>query len=157
MATLLSRFATCQLQTASADCAGDVIVNDYFVDLTVAQMTAGAIIDLGMLQANMTVSDMILVPDDIDTGAAVTLDVGILSGTPGDAATRTCGAEFFAASTAGQTGAIARPTLPSAFRVAATGADRSIGVKIVAAPATPVAGRIRLRVFMQSANANTPF
>src|SRR5512133_3581378 len=132
MATLLSKFASSQLQTASADRAGDVIVNDYFITLTTAQMTLGAIIDLGLLQANMTVSDMILVPDDLDTGAAMTLDVGLLSGTPGDTAVRTCGAEFFSGAVAAQTGVAVRMSLASGFKVGATSADRSIGVKIAA-------------------------
>lgn len=159
MPTILSKHAQRTLQSASADRAGDVIVNDFFIDLTAAQVAAGNIIELGTLQANMTVSDMLLIPGDLDTNGAptITLDVGLLSGTPGDVANRTMGAEFYSASTAAQTGAVARPTLASAFTVAATGDDRGIGVKIVTGAATAAAGRIRLRVFMQSANPQTPF
>jgi len=160
MAQLLSKFASRQLQVPSADRAGDVIVADYFIDVTAAQLTVGALIDLGPLQANMTVSDAILIPDDLDTNGTplMTLDVGIMSGTPGDAtSTRTMGAEIFSASTAAQTGVAQRASLATAFRIAATDADRSIGVKVLAAPATAAAGRIRLRVFLQAANKENPF
>jgi hypothetical protein len=156
MPTILSKFATSQLPTVSTQRAGEVVVNDFFIDLSAAQLLAGAIIDLGRLDAYHTVSDMILLPGDLDSAAAVTLDVGLLSGAPGDVANRTCGAEFFAASTAAQTGTPARPTLRSAFAVQSVGFDRSIGVKIVAAPGTPVAGRIAVRVFMHASDQNIP-
>lgn len=147
------------LSTITADCAGDVVVNDYFYDLTAAQNLTGDIIDIGILPAYHTVSDMILICDDIDTGSpAITLDVGLMSGTPGDTTnTRTCGAEFFSASTAGQAGTAARPTLTSAFKVLATELDRSIGVKVLLQAATPATGRIRLRVFMHPSDHKTQF
>jgi hypothetical protein len=153
-----SQFVTGQLSTITADSAGDTVVNDYFYDLPTAQNVTGDIIDLGILPAYHTVSDVIAVPDDLDTGAAMTFDVGLMSGTPGDTVSaRTCGAEIFAASTAAQTGAVARPTLPSAFKILPTEADRSIGVKIAAQAATAAAGRIRLRVFMHAADHKTQF
>lgn len=158
MAIRASQFITGQLSTIVGDCAGDKIVNDYFYDLPTAQNVTGDIIDIGVLPAYHTISDMVLIPDDIDTGAAVVLDVGIMSGTPGDTVTaRTCGAEFFSGSTAGQTGAIARPTLPSAFKVLPTEADRSIGVKITTQSGTAVAGRIRVRCFMHTADHKVQF
>lgn len=160
MASILSKFASRQLPSPSGDRAGMPIVADFFVDLTAAQLQAGAIIDLGTLQANMTVSDLILIPADLDTNGTplITLDVGIMSGIPGDATSaRTCGAEFFSASTAAQTGAAVRASLVTAFTVPAVDFDRSIGVKIVAAPATAAAGRIRLRTYMQPATAQIPF
>lgn len=160
MAQLLSKFASRQLQIPSADRAGDVIVADYFIDLTAAQMGAGALIDLGPLQAYTTISDAILVPDAIDSNGSktVTLDVGLMTGVPGDAtSTRTMGAEIFSASTAGRTGVAERASLATAFRIAAVDYDRSIGLKILAAPATAAAGRVRVRLFMQPANKENPF
>jgi hypothetical protein len=160
MAQILSRFASRNLPSPSADRAGDVIVASYFIDLTAAQLTAGQIIDLGPLQANMTIADCTLIADDLDTNGTplVTLDVGILSGTPGDAVSvRTMGAEIFSASPAAQTGVAQRASLATAFKIAATDYDRSIGVKINAAPATAAAGRIRMKVFMEPANKETPF
>lgn len=160
MATIASKFATGALPTVTGDCAGDVVSADYFMDVTAAQIVAGDIIDLGPLPAYHTVSDAILIPDDLDTNGAptLTLDVGIMSGTPGDTTSvRTCGAEIFSASTAGQTGVVARPTLPSAFKILPTELDRSIGVKFLAGAATAAAGRVRVRVFMHPADHKVQF
>lgn len=144
--------------TVSSGEAGNVIVNDYFYDLPTAQNVTGDIIDMGVLPAYMTVSDVVLVCDDIDSGAGAVLDVGIMSGSPGDTNTdRTCGAEIFSGATTGQAGGVARPTLASAFKILATEADRSIGVKIATQSATAVAGRIRLCVFMHAADHKTQF
>jgi hypothetical protein len=159
MSTLLSRFAKRMLSTITSASAGQVIANDYFFDITAAQINAGEIIDLGVLPAGHTVSDAILIADDLDTGAAaITLDVGIMSGTPGDdVSVRTCGAEIFSGSVGGQAGVVGRPTLASAFKILPTDADRSIGVKIVVDAATAAAGRIRLRVFMHASDPNVAF
>lgn len=147
------------LPTVSGACAGDVVVNDYFYDLPAAQNLTGDIIDLGILPAYHTVSDMILFADDLDTGTpAMTLDVGLMSGTPGDTTnTRTCGAEFYSASTSAQASTVARPTLKTAFNQIPTEADRSIGVKVLLQAATAAAGRIRLRVFMHAADHKVQF
>lgn len=155
----VSNFSNGSLPIKSADSAGDVICQDFFYDITAAQLLTGDIIDMGILPAYHTVTDMILISSDIDTGsAAVTLDVGLMSGTPGDSTnTRTCGAEFFAASVSGQAGAIDRMSLPGGFKVLATQADRSIGVKILLQPATAAAGRIRLRVLMHPSDPNVQF
>jgi hypothetical protein len=153
-----SKFATSQLPSVTAGCAGDTIVNDYFYDLPTAQNVTGDIIDLGTLPAYHTVSDAILVPDDLDSGAGLVLDVGLMSGTPGDTASaRTCGAELFSGSTAGQTGTPTRATAATAFKILPTELDRSIGVKISTQSATPVAGRIRLRVWMHAADHKVQF
>lgn len=158
MTIRLSKFAANQIATVAGDCAGDVVVNDYFYDLPVAQNVTGDIIDLGVLPANHTISDAVLVTDDLDTGAGMVLDVGLMSGTPGDAVSaRTCGAEIFSGATTAQTGGTARPTLASAFKILAAETDRSIGVKISTQAATPVAGRIRVRLFMHAADHKLQF
>jgi hypothetical protein len=160
MATILSKFAKNQLATIVADGAGDIAVNDFYMDLTAAQINAGDVIDIGVLPAYHTVSDAILIADDLDSNGTPTiaLDVGIMSGTPGDAVSvRTCGAEIFAAANTAQAGGIARPTLASAFKILSTQADRSIGVKFATGSATAAAGRIRLRVFIHPSDQTTQF
>lgn len=153
-----SKFASNQLAIVTADCAGDTVSNDFFYDLTAAQNVTGDIIDIGTLPAYHTISDVVLIPDDLDSATSMTLDVGIMSGAPGSTdVSRTCGAEVFAASTAAQTGAVARPTLKTAFNILPTETDRSIGVKIAAQAGTAVAGRIRLRVFMHAADHKLQF
>lgn len=125
------------------DCAGDMVRNRYVLDLSDelkgVTLAVGDIVDLGPLPANYTVMDVILDADDLDTGGspAMAFDVGIMSGKVGDTvSSRTCGAEFFSASTLAQAGGVARTTLATAFRVAPTGADRSIGLKVTTAAAT---------------------
>lgn len=148
MATILSPFASRNRAIVNGDCAGDLVVNNYFIDLTAAQITAGAIIDLGNLPAGHTVVDAILIPDDLDTNGTptITLDVGLLDGEPGDTGTRTCGAELFSASTSAQGGTPTRMSLKSGFTIASVEYHRSIGVKVNAGAATAAAGRIRLQL-----------
>ncbi len=158
--TAASKFATSQLATVYGDCAGDVVVNEFFIDLTAGQVVNGNFFDLGILPAYHTVVDMVLIPDDLDSNGTptITLDVGLLSGTPGDTTSnRTIGAEFFSGDTGARTGALARMSLASGFKVLPTEADRSIGVKIAAAVATAAAGRIRVLATMAPADHRTQF
>lgn len=160
MAIRASKFAQAILGTVTGDCAGDVVVNDYFYDLPTAQNVTGDIIDLGILPAYHTISDAILICDDLDTNGApaMALDVGIMSGTPGDTITaRTCDAVIFSGATTAQAGGVARPTLKTAFNILPVEYDRSIGVKIATQAATAAAGRIRLRVFMHPADHKVQF
>lgn len=158
--TKVSKFSTRQLPVVTGDCAGDVVVNEYFIDVTAAQIDADNMFDLGPLPANHTMVDAILIPDDLDTGGspALTLDVGILSGEVGDATSdRTIGAEFFSASTAAQGATPTRMSLATGFKVKPTSTDRSIGVKVVTDAATAAAGRIRLLAFMAPVDGNLQF
>jgi hypothetical protein len=160
MATILSDFAKRVRNTINGDCHGDVVVNRFFVDLLVADLVANNVIDLGILPAGHTITDAVLLPDDLDTNGTptITLDVGIMSGTPGDGVSaRTVGAEMFSASTAAQTGAVAAMTLKTGFTLTASAADRSIGAKIVTGPATAAAGRLRLLVSMAPVNSTFVF
>ena len=151
--TAASEFSKGNLPVVAGDCAGDVVVNDYYIDVTAGQLTLNAMFDIGVLPAGHSLVDCILISDDIDTGtAAVTLNVGIMDGTPGDTTSdRTMDAVIFAASTVGQSGTAARPTLASAFKILPTNTHRSIGVKVAAAPDAAAAGRIRLRCLMAPA------
>lgn len=161
MSIIASKFVTGQLATVTGDCAGEVVVNDYFIDVTAAQIEADNVFEIGVLPAYHTVVDAILVPGDLDTNAspALTLDVGIMSGTVGDTGNteRTCGKELFDASTAAQTGAAARATAATAFKIKPVEYDRSIGVKVVTDAATAAAGRIRLRLLVAGSDHKVQF
>lgn len=159
MALSFSKYTRGALRTSVPD-SGEVVAVRYKFALTTAILgAANDIVDLGVLPANCRVVDAVLDADDMDSNGTPTLafDVGIMTGRPGDAldtdgvTARTCGNEFFAASTVGQAGGSARMSAKGGFRVAPVGYDRSIGLKIQAAAATPVAGEIGLTVFMQSA------
>ncbi len=155
-----SKFSQGTLSTVVADCAGDTVVQDFFFDITAAQLVLNDIIDIGPLPAYHTVSDAMLIVDDLDTGGspAVALDVGIMSGTVGDTVSaRTVGAELFSADTTARTGGMTRMSLKTGVLIKPTEADRSIGVKIQAAAATAAAGRIRVRVWMHTADHTFQF
>jgi len=160
MATKASTFTKWATTSVTGDCSGDIITNDYFVDVKAADIVESDVIDIGILPANHTVADMILIADDLDTNGTPTiaLDVGLMSGVPGDVtSSRTCGSQFFAASTAAQGGTVARMSKKEGFLVKPSDADRSIGVRFQAAAATAAAGRIRLRVLMAPASPEIQF
>lgn len=160
MATILSDFAKRVRNTVNGDCAGDLVVNQFFIDLQAADLALNNVIDLGVLPAGHTVINANLVPDDLDTNGApaITLDVGIMTGVVGDAVNaRTVGTELFSQSTAAQAGTPTVASAKSAFTIPATPYDRSIGVAIHAAPATAAAGRIRLNVTMAPVNSGFAF
>lgn len=156
MALIFTKATRGGVRTPAPQNAGDIIGTRVEHTLTTAQNVTGNIIDFAILPAWATVFDMILDADDLDSGSpAITLDVGLMTGSPGEAldaagAARTCGAEFFAASTVAQAGTIARPTLKTAFRVAPVAYDRSIGVKVLLQAATAVEGAIGLSVAVRS-------
>lgn len=151
MAIHVSKYSDGQLSVKIPDSAGQVVQNYYEFDITGKNLALNDIIDIGVLPAYATVADVILVCDDLDTNVspAMTLDVGIMSGEVGTTGTRTCGEEFFSDSTIAQAGGVARMTNATGFRVAMTGADRSIGVKVTAAAATEAAsGKIGVIVLL---------
>jgi hypothetical protein len=161
MTIIASQFVKGKLPVVVGDCAGDVVINDYFIDVTAAQIAAGNILEIGLLPAGHTVVDAIMIPDDLDTNGtpALVLDVGLMDGTIGDTSdtTRTCGAELFDNTTCAQVGTPTRATLATAFTIQAVEYHRSIGVKVVTAAATAAAGRIRIRVQMAPADQNIEF
>lgn len=109
------------------------------------------IIEMLALPAGTTVSRVTIAMDDIDSANTVTFDVGLMSGqylaALDDAgAARTCGAEFFSASTLGQAGGVAVSAVKAGHMLAPSSSDRSIGIKITAAMTAVVGAKIRLYV-----------
>lgn len=97
--------------------------------------------------------DVILDTDDVDSGATLTLTVGILAGDVGDTtvANRTNGAQFIVASNVGQAGGVARANVKGFTGIAPSDSRRSIGITAAAAAAGLVAGTIRLTVLYRPA------
>ncbi|GJH00219.1 hypothetical protein [Paraburkholderia terrae] len=151
MTQIQSKFVTGQKTIVTPDQAGDVAAQVFYIDLAAA-LALNDIVELGVLPAYSRIVDATLDCDKLDTGGAPTLslDVGIMSGVVGvlDGA-RTCGNELFAADTSARAGGtVSRLTKNAALRLADTDKDRSIGVKVVAAPQVgAVTGRIALIVY----------
>lgn len=142
---------------AYPDCAGDVVCNRYEIDLASSPLkgvtlAVGDILDIGIIPATSQVVDVIIDSDDLDTGGspAMAFDVGVLTGSPGTTGSRTCGNEFFAASTVAQAGGVVRTTKAAAFRVSPAATDTSVGVKITTAAATQAtSGKIGVSVHIK--------
>lgn len=145
------------VSVAYPDCAGDVVVNRYVIDLAATPLkgvtlAVGDILDIGLIPALSTVTDVIIDSDDLDTGGspAIAFDVGVLTGTPGTTGSRTCGNEFFAATNVAQAGGVANMVKASGYRVAPAATDTSVGIKITAAAATQAtSGKIGVSVFVK--------
>ena len=115
--------------------------------LTATGMTADDVIEMVAFPAGTVPVDVTVVCEDLDSGGspAITLDVGVLSGSYADTGARTCGAEFLSASTIGQAGGMARAAVPAGFLLGYSASDRSLGIKIGTAAATLATGKkIRL-------------
>lgn len=144
MAVIQSKFAKGVKGVPFPAFAGHVVAMRFDHAFAVAP-ALNDILELACLPAGARVVDMILDGDDLDSGTAIVVDVGIMSGNWGDeSGSRTVGAEFFSGSTLLQAGGVARPTLKTAFRTTPAANDRSIGVKIATAAGTFVAGSIGL-------------
>lgn len=152
MSLIQTEHATGQIVAPSPCGAGEMNSYRAQISLTTAQLILNQIIEMGPLPAGCELVDVILDSDDLDSaGPSITLDVGIMNGDFGallDSAgnPRTCDATIISASTVGGTGGVARPVLATAFRETKSETDVGIGVKIHAAPATAVAGKIGLTV-----------
>lgn len=131
--------------------ASEVTAKRYSINVTAAQLTVNNIFELAPIPPNCRVVDMTLDCTDIDTNGTpvVALDVGIMTGEFGDnTQTRTCGSEFFQAAPVGQAGGIARLATLASVKTGGAPIYRSIGVRVLTAPATPVAGNIGLTVYV---------
>ena len=144
MALTQSKYAKGILPVPTPSDAGGSVTKRFAHSVSSAP-SANDILELGVLPAGCRITEIIVDGDDMDTGGspALAIDVGFMSGDWGDNdGTRTCGAEFFSASTVLQAGGVARPTLKTAYRTAIVDYDRAIGVKFGTAAATFAAGEI---------------
>lgn len=125
----------------SADGLEPVAISGNFV--VPAGLALNDVIELAPLPAGYVPLDVTLDSEDADSNGApaMVLDVGLLSGDFGVVDnTRTCGANFIAASTVAQAGGIARMAAIGSTRIAPTTNDRGVGVLVKAAAATLTVG-----------------
>lgn len=127
--------------------AGVNIKADYLVPS--GGLALNDVIEMCGLAEGLIINDANVVCEDLDTGAAVVLDCGIVTGVYGDASTttRACGNEIFAASTIGQAGGRQAMNKSAAALIPPSLDIVSVGVRIVTAPTGNIVGaRIRLNV-----------
>lgn len=126
----------------------EVVTQSASIALVAGDLTLNNFGKVGILPAGCIPVAMYVDSDDLDTGvAAITLDVGILNA-GGTAFTTT----FATGLTVAQAGGVVQVLSAAMLRLAADDtADRIIGVKISAAPATAAAGTLILHTHYKSA------
>lgn len=160
MAVRQSKQALARVPAFSSPEANDAVPLVFeYVTTTLALQALNDIIEMGALPANcIPIAPPVLVCEDIDTGTTLTLSVGLMSGDylggqlDSVGAARTCGAEFFSASTVGQAGGLVTSTVVAGMQLTPQLYDRAIGVKIAAA-ATGVNAGAKIRLMMLVAPA----
>jgi hypothetical protein len=124
-----------------------------------AGLALNDIIEFVGLPAGHIPVDLVVSAPDMDTGTTITLDAGILTGRFGDPVlgSRTIGSEFFAASTVGQAGGLARAA-KSLSGVLPKTSEQGVGLKVAAAATgLTTGGTIRVTLFVVAAPAETAF
>lgn len=122
----------------------EVLAIHAFIVVTTALASADLLEFVDLPPGHVPV-DCILDPDDLDSGTAITISVGLLNSGKTDLSTAAAdgGAVWILNSAAAQTGVIARPTTKNLWRVTADASlNRMFGGKITAAAGTAVAGTI---------------
>lgn len=126
--------------------AGIVAVATYSHTFTTAP-AAGDIVELAVLPQDCKPVEAVFTCDDMDAGAALLFDLGIMTGETGSLdPARACGSEFFSGLTLGQAGGVARPTKASAYRIPLNGRERGIGLKVATAAANFQPGTVTLTI-----------
>jgi hypothetical protein len=148
MATYKSKTAAGQVPVISLDDAGVIGIPYEYV--TTGALAAGDIIVMGPIEPGVKPFDSFIVTDDLDTNGAptITLSLGILNAAQTDldaAATST----WIAASTVGQTGGIGRATTANTYLCGASTTERTLGIKVVAAPATSAGAGKKIAAVMK--------
>lgn len=155
MALRKSKQVSARCPALSVDGANDVLPLVFEHVAVVAEFLLNDVIEMGALPAGMILlAPPVLVVDDCDTGVTLTFDVGLMSGDylaalDSAGAARTCGAEFFAGATIGQTGGMVTSIVPAGMKLTPSLVDRSIGIKIATAATAVIAGaKLRLAVLV---------
>lgn len=143
--TLTAKAATAQQPSVTPDAAGEVYAVRGSIDLAAA-LGLGDVIEMVKLPAGCVPVDFIIDTDDLDSGGApaLAMSVGLTAGTV---------AELRAAGAVGQAAGLVRMDSVLAPRVAATNADRTVGLKVTTAPATgATSGTIGLTLLYRAAH-----
>lgn len=133
------------LAVISANGYEPIVAHGDFV-VAAGNIAATDILEMAILPAGYVPLGVTVVCDDMDTGATLTFECGVISGQANKVDNaRTCGNEAFASSTIGQTGGIVRDSKPEIHLLAPAVVDRGIGLRIIAGAAGLVVGaRVRL-------------
>lgn len=119
-----------------------------------AALAAADIIEFGFLPADHVPVDYVIDNDDLDSGATVTTDFGILTsaGTAVSTAAADGGAKWESAGTWLRGVVPARPVTNPVFRVEPSSANRKVGMVMAAGPSTASSGKIGVTLTYRAAH-----
>lgn len=120
----------------------------------VAALAAADVIEFGFLPEDHVPVDYVIDNDDLDSGATITADVGLLTaaGTAVSAAAADGGAKWLTASTGLRAAGLTGPTGVAHTRVAPSATSRrKVGMVIAAGPSTATTGEIGVTLFYRAA------
>jgi len=166
MPTFRSAFATGRVPVPN-DSSGNLVAlrADFAASATMRDITDtlrtnfanNDVIEMFDLPPGHVIDDLVLISDDIDSATGCQLAVGFINATDNGLLTDAAsgGAAMIAASAIGQTATIVRPTTVATWRVqpSESTARRRVGVHVVAAPTTLVAGTISLVARLRSVHS----
>lgn len=115
-----------------------------------AALAAADVVQLAELPAGFVVTDFILDCDDLDAGATVTADLGVLDAAGAVSAAAADGGKWLTADTSLRAASVTRMSAQSVavqqaiLRMSKSDSPRKIGLNIVAGPTTASSGKIGL-------------
>lgn len=119
-----------------------------------AALAAADVIEFGFLPEDHVPVDYMIDNDDLDAGATITADFGLLTaaGTAVSAVAADGGAKWLTASALLQTATNTRPTANTHTRVTPSATSRrKVGMVIAAGPSTASTGKIGVTLFYKAA------
>ena len=133
----------------------EVVAVRYTIDLVAADLDINDIGAVGILPAGCVPVALYYDSDDLDTNGAPTIaaSVGVLNAAGTDLSTDAAdgGAVWGSSITTSQAGGQSAVMSKALARVAATSADRKIGIKFTAAAATKATGQVGLTLLYKAA------
>lgn len=148
MSIVQSEFGSGRRIASEPRAAGTLHVQRFVFDFTGQALAAGDILEIGYLPAGYTrIADATLITEGTGFVAATTVDVGFMTGVQGDAldATRTSGAEIFAAADA--TARFLRMVKADSVLAEPSEQARGIGLKFSAAVAAAATKKVSLILY----------
>jgi len=118
-----------------------------------AALAASDVIEFGFLPADHVPVDYLIDTDDLDSGATITTDFGLLTsaGTAVSTATADGGAKWLSADTGLRSATNLRPTANTITRVQPSSSNRKVGMVIAAGPSTATTGKIGVTLLYRAA------
>lgn len=131
---------------------GDVVATRFSLALKTTDLALNTVGAVGVLPANCLPVAVLLDSDDLDSGTAAAMSVGILDSAGTDISTAAAdgGAAWGASITVAQAGGQAQVLSKAISRVQPSNHDRKVGIKVTTAAGTAVAGEVGITLLYRA-------